>query len=406
MATRRRGAGAGDARENDAAADLSDPVSDAIVAYYESADVGDDDFAAHDIGLCDDISIEDLAGHDESKTAADMLKKLCQGEGACTALDMLANAAAQVAEYNPGIIGCPTEYGQEAIMNISLAQDIKGTQGSSSDSVPARAHEPRDDPNHRKHVLEQWARAIVTAAECFEFVGRDSCARLSCGCLSMVELLPAPLDDTTGASCTRFIHWDQIKSEHGKFVGRWVRLDHAHRVVYAPPTSKVDVTALVDADRLRVLIPDTTVRMIRRTGPGCPEMGLRIRFVRELHDHTADLEPFPCCCVCQERSRHDPFQEHSNEELEAINEVAECRLCRMSKHAICAGTWAVAADGDISDTLADVMNSALTDMFGEAGNEEESMKKLMRALRTYRPLLAMTTQLCLWCSSLVLSAAQ
>jgi len=203
------------------------------------------------------------------------------------------------------------------LLNMDLGDDGDLSVLAAS-SVPAAASRHQEDQNHERLCasIATWAAAVFQAAKEFASVARPESQRPRGD--RFVAL--ARFRDQ-GANTLRWIAWGSPE----QLIGRFTSLDAAGRVRYATTTSKRDFTPDVAAGRLQILVPNTTVQMVRARGalaePMVPEL-LRIRdfyeahFATEFTDHVCNLplqsDAGPSCTICQ-LTRHAECEDHRSE---------------------------------------------------------------------------------------------
>lgn len=165
-----------------------------------------------------------------------------------------------------------------------------------------------DAPASACQCLDLWNASVLQTLAACAFLESEQCRKPAES--KHVALL---WSQTAGL---QWVAWDDPSA----FVGRPTRLDEAGRVVYAPPGAKTDFTEMIHTGDLRILIPNTTVKMQRQSGPFRPEMPADIRVACSLHQALLQRagDPPALCDACGK-----------------LTESLLCPLCRHARHQRC-----------------------------------------------------------------------
>jgi hypothetical protein len=133
------------------------------------------------------------------------------------------------------------------------------------------------------------------------------------------------------------MHVDDVNIAAGKLLGRRVRLDDKHRVVYQPATTRRDFGDKLAAGKVKFLIHSTGAQMVRAKGDAreaMPPWCLTLcRYFRSVSDMGPAIEPEQCL-VC---SRH--------------GDVAACPVCGTFVHERCLAELVAEAGADGDDVV-------------------------------------------------------
>ena len=216
-----------------------------------------------------------------------------------------------------------------------------------------------------------------------------------------ISLVDAEVD---GHYSTRGVFWDDL-SRH---IGRWVRLDHERRVCYTMHSNKESFAAAIESGKMRIIVPNTGVRMWRGDKLQMKDWVLR---VKELHDYIIDFgrhtASSPVCVVCGLKgnpvlSLEDGIAAHTEmveefydlpdgalpRESDALgrgrlteSKLVDCPVCRQHWHLGCGAC-----------------------LRRECTNTEHDLKKTFAVIANYEPLKEVDVLTCCWCSFVMAAA--
>ena len=286
-------------------------------------------------GLNDDTDRDEsdcaevAAEQEESRRITEYLSSV---GGAAAIAEDIAQRAHTLLESSPHLQEFPEESHREAILEMALSDERPSTSPL-NDSSGARSVLRGDAVK----LLGSWSARVHECHKVVSFIARPACQEVRAGFVALVEqehVVPGCEENETPVTATsyRWLHCDEIKGAKAEetCVGRFVNLDNYGRVLYTGPgpgcVNRVCLTESVKAGRTTFRVPNTTVKMVKATGPFCSQMAPEVLSFLDMLPCQPEPDEQPCW-VCGLKATVDEKGERAK--------VEYCKLCKYPAHDKC-----------------------------------------------------------------------
>lgn len=254
-------------------------------------------------------------------------------EASCVKIDPTSDHA--------GLVDCPDDLTTDMLYHAAA-----GLAATSSPGLPHGG--TACDPGE---ACKAWCEKALHALHTLAFIQSPACQTRASGFLSVVEHTSDSPALGQPEKILRYIHWDAWSNDVR--AGRVVELDRAFVKYREPGWNRCnirDFNSELQSGDMSLVVPNTTVAMIRRSGAFRARMREEVLdYVRFIHDCWAaalaidqlDAEPSGAsslrsslalgedpCCICLRRPR--PAKDGH------VQSSRVCPMCTLSMHACCA----------------------------------------------------------------------
>ena len=265
----------------------------ALLATPDAVEEDDDDDKDKDL-----FSYDDTHAKFESLRAVKIARHIRETGSSC-ATEIDSSITHHVGDPSEEIVDAMLEHELKTVFGLDAASDHP------DDFDYERADLLLLAPNDEHRAWQRaWADNIHKNLKAIKYVNHDECKTPRELYISLVEYSAAGAETSDQL---RWVHWDSLDNPAATrpYTGRFVKVETilgVPRLAYAPPSKKASFLDDIGTGRMRFVVPNCRIQMVRATGQFCADIPHELLAIRgmfsSLERSEAGASLTDMCSIC------------------------------------------------------------------------------------------------------------